>query len=222
MVVGRHVWKRGWSLATLLVCGATAQGAGQGNGAITGVMEDESGGIMPGVTATAVSEATAAIRTAVSDGEGRFTIMDLRVGRYRLRGVLPGFSSEIAFVTVEAGETSTADLLLSIAPLTETVTVIGAQRSTRPASDWPPHPSCEPPPRHDLRFGYDGRWGDVDVRPFVGFDNIFDDRYNSSAITNVFGGSYYEPFPGARSMRGSRSAPALGSFLDATRSRGHT
>jgi len=48
----------------------------------------------------------------------------------------------------------------------------------------------------DLRFGFDGTWGDVDVRPFVGVDNLFDERYNSSGITNAFGGRYYEPSPG--------------------------
>ena len=47
----------------------------------------------------------------------------------------------------------------------------------------------------DLRFGFDGTWGGVDVRPFVGIDNLFDERYNSSAIANAFGGRYYEPSP---------------------------
>ena len=48
----------------------------------------------------------------------------------------------------------------------------------------------------DLRFGYDTTWGDTDIRPFIGFDNIFDERYNSSVITNGFGRRYYEPSPG--------------------------
>ena len=48
----------------------------------------------------------------------------------------------------------------------------------------------------DLRFGYETTWGDSNVRPFVGLDNLFDERYNSSAITNAFGGRYYEPSPG--------------------------
>ena len=48
----------------------------------------------------------------------------------------------------------------------------------------------------DLRFGWDAQIGDVDVRPFVGFDNIFDERYNSSGITNAWGGRYFEPSPG--------------------------
>ncbi len=48
----------------------------------------------------------------------------------------------------------------------------------------------------DLRFGFDTVWGDSDIRPFVGLDNIFNERYNSSVITNGFGGRYYEPSPG--------------------------
>ncbi len=35
----------------------------------------------------------------------------------------------------------------------------------------------------------------MDVRPFVGIDNVFNERYNSSAITNAFGRRYYEPSP---------------------------
>ena len=47
----------------------------------------------------------------------------------------------------------------------------------------------------DLRFAFDRRWGDADVRPFLGIDNLFDERYNSSTITNGFGRRYYEPSP---------------------------
>jgi iron complex outermembrane receptor protein len=48
----------------------------------------------------------------------------------------------------------------------------------------------------DLRFGFDRTWGSTNIRPFLGIDNLFDKRYNSSAITNAFGGRYYEPSPG--------------------------
>ena len=47
----------------------------------------------------------------------------------------------------------------------------------------------------DLRFGYDGHWGGVDVRPFLGIDNLFDERYNSSIITNGLAGRFFEPSP---------------------------
>jgi iron complex outermembrane receptor protein len=48
----------------------------------------------------------------------------------------------------------------------------------------------------DLRFGFDRAWGNANIRPFLGIDNVLDERYNSSAITNAFGGRYYEPSPG--------------------------
>ena len=48
----------------------------------------------------------------------------------------------------------------------------------------------------DLRFGFDTTWGDTNIRPFVGIDNLFGERYNSSGITNAFGGRYFEPSPG--------------------------
>ena len=48
----------------------------------------------------------------------------------------------------------------------------------------------------DLRFALDSMFGNTDVRPFFGIDNLFGERYNSSTITNAWGGRYYEPSPG--------------------------
>ena len=48
----------------------------------------------------------------------------------------------------------------------------------------------------DLRFALNRRWGDSDVRPFIGIDNLFDERYNAWTIANGFRGRYYDPSPG--------------------------
>jgi iron complex outermembrane receptor protein len=48
----------------------------------------------------------------------------------------------------------------------------------------------------DLRFGLDQLLGDTDIRPFVGIDNVFSERYNSSVIVNAWGRRYFEPSPG--------------------------
>lgn len=48
----------------------------------------------------------------------------------------------------------------------------------------------------NLRFALAHGFGGLDVRPFVGIDNVFDERYNGSTIPNSFGGRYYEPSPG--------------------------
>ena len=48
----------------------------------------------------------------------------------------------------------------------------------------------------DLRFGWVGQVGDVDVQPFAGIDNLFNERYNSSGLVNHFSHRYYRPSPG--------------------------
>ncbi|MGB5580800.1 MAG: hypothetical protein WBM68_09575, partial [Woeseia sp.] len=37
-----------------------------------------------------------------------------------------------------------------------------------------------------------GRWR---VRPHIGINNLFDERYNSNIRINAFGSRYYEPAP---------------------------
>lgn len=48
----------------------------------------------------------------------------------------------------------------------------------------------------DLRFALDRRWTKLDVRPFLGIENLFDERYNGSTIPNSFGNRFFEPAPG--------------------------
>ncbi len=47
----------------------------------------------------------------------------------------------------------------------------------------------------DLRLGLEGAAGGS-VRPFLGVDNLFDERYNGSVVPNAFGAAYFEPAPG--------------------------
>ena len=56
----------------------------------------------------------------------------------------------------------------------------------------------------DLRLGLDYRWDGVEIRPFFGIDNLFDQRYNASTIPNSFGSRYYEPAPGREFYVGLR------------------
>ena len=111
------------AMMVLLVVGVSTSGAGQGTGTISGAIEDESGGVLPGVTVTATDTDSGAARTAVSDGQGRYAITNLSAGSYDVRGVLPGFSSDAATVALAAGGSAMVDMSLTIAPLTETVTV---------------------------------------------------------------------------------------------------
>ena len=66
-------------VACLALPYGTAQA--QTNGSIAGVVRDTSGGVMPGVTVEASSPALIEkTRTAVTDADGRYNIIDLRPG----------------------------------------------------------------------------------------------------------------------------------------------
>src|SRR6266478_1872313 len=62
--------------------------------AITGVVKDASGAVLPGVTVEASSPALIEkTRSAVTDGTGTYRIVDLRAGTYSVTFTLTGFSS---------------------------------------------------------------------------------------------------------------------------------
>ena len=61
---------------------------------IAGVVRDASGGVLPGVTVEAASPALIEkVRSVVTDGEGRYNIVDLRPGTYSVTFTLPSFST---------------------------------------------------------------------------------------------------------------------------------
>ena len=62
--------------------------------AITGIARDTSGAVLPGVTVEAASPALIEkTRAVTTDGEGRYSIVDLRPGVYTVTFSLEGFST---------------------------------------------------------------------------------------------------------------------------------
>src|SRR5436190_20152610 len=75
----------------MLARASSAQEAG-----IAGVVKDNSGAVLPGVTVTAASPVLIEKqRVAITDGEGRYSITQLRPGVYSVNFVLAGFSSVV-------------------------------------------------------------------------------------------------------------------------------
>src|SRR5689334_2548350 len=61
---------------------------------ITGLVRDTAGAILPGATVEAASPALIEkVRSVVSDGEGRYNIVDLRPGTYTVTFTLTGFNT---------------------------------------------------------------------------------------------------------------------------------
>jgi outer membrane receptor protein involved in Fe transport len=102
---------------------AWAQDAG-----IAGVARDTSGAVLPGVTVTASSPVLIEKeRVAVTDGEGRFVITQLRPGEYTISFSLSGFSTVVREgIRLAAGFTANVEAEMRVGSLEETITVTGA------------------------------------------------------------------------------------------------
>jgi iron complex outermembrane receptor protein len=47
----------------------------------------------------------------------------------------------------------------------------------------------------NLRIGYNGNYGEWEIAPFLGINNLFDEDYNNNVRINAFGSRYFEPAP---------------------------
>src|SRR6059036_4030276 len=96
--------------------------------AIAGIVTDATGGVLPGVTVEAASPALIEkVRTALSDGSGRYRIEDLRPGTYKVTFTLPGFSTFVREdVVLETNFTASINAQMRVGTLEETITVSGA------------------------------------------------------------------------------------------------
>jgi hypothetical protein len=110
-------------LAALVLSSSPAEA----QSAITGVVKDASGGVLPGVTVEAASDALIEkVKTATTDGNGVYRIVDLRPGIYTVTFTLPGFQSVRREGLSLASEfTATVNADLKVGELAETITVTG-------------------------------------------------------------------------------------------------
>ena len=115
--------KRALVLAILLLLPAAA-GAQQIGGTVT----DTTGGVLPGVTVEARSDALIeGVRSAVTDGNGQYLIVALAVGSYDITFSLPGFGTVLREgVELSSGFTANIDIQLGVGDIAETITVSGA------------------------------------------------------------------------------------------------
>ena len=90
--------------------------------ALSGVVTDSTGAVLPGVTVTAVNQASGNTFTGVTDGRGAYQI-PIRVGTYKVTTELTGFRTLTRDgIEVLVGQTATVDMRMS-AGAAETITV---------------------------------------------------------------------------------------------------
>src|SRR5882672_5579261 len=90
-----------------------------------GTVTDTTGGVLPGVTVTAVHEASGNTFEGVTDEHGVFQIL-VRTGAYRITAQLPGFAVvNRSGVELLVGQEAVVNLQLSPSTVQESVTVTG-------------------------------------------------------------------------------------------------
>ncbi|MGQ0733789.1 MAG: carboxypeptidase regulatory-like domain-containing protein [Acidobacteriota bacterium] len=94
---------------------------------IAGRVTDNTGGALPGVTVQAASPALIeGTRVAISDGNGRYEIVDLRPGLYTVTYTLSGFNTHVREeIQLPADFLMTLNIVMSVGAIEETVTVTG-------------------------------------------------------------------------------------------------
>jgi hypothetical protein len=137
-------------LVLFSIC-TTASPARAGNGRVHGVVADESGGVLPGVTVVAAAEDGRVLATGITDEVGRYALSALPATSVRLTFQIEGFSHIAVDVNVSADADATvATQRLKLAPKSEIVEVRGEARMSAPAPPPPPRAVVPPPPPRRL------------------------------------------------------------------------
>ena len=115
------------SLALLLIV-ATSAWAQFDTAQVSGVIQDGSGGVLPGVDVVLTAVGTGIERRAVTNESGLYTFPNVPVGDYRVNATLSGFKPVARTgVRVNAGVNIRVDIQLELGGLTETVQIEAAR-----------------------------------------------------------------------------------------------
>jgi carboxypeptidase family protein len=111
----------------VLVCLLALPSLARAQSAINGTVRDASGAVLPGVTVEASSDALIGrSRSAVTDGEGRYLIPDLRPGQYVVTFTLTGFSIvRREGIELPSEFTATINADMRVGGIEESITVTG-------------------------------------------------------------------------------------------------
>jgi len=111
----------------VLACLTMLPAAAYAQSAIGGQVTDNTGGVLPGVSVDACSPAIIeGCKVGVTDSRGRYLIVELRPGTYRITFSLPGFSTVIREgLGLPPDFTATVNAQLQVGAIEESVTVTG-------------------------------------------------------------------------------------------------
>jgi hypothetical protein len=113
-----------WAAMCVLLLGFGTVYAQTDRGTLSGRITDNTGAAVPGTTVVITNVATGAKHTAVTTGDGLYTVPALPAGTYKVKVEKTGFkAAEVTGVTLVAGNNATADVALEVGQLSETVQI---------------------------------------------------------------------------------------------------
>ncbi|MBI2820840.1 MAG: carboxypeptidase regulatory-like domain-containing protein, partial [Acidobacteria bacterium] len=113
-----------WTTLFAGLAGAAVLQAQRTTGTISGVVRDESGAVLPGVSVATENLETGFSLTAVTNDAGYYTVPNLSLGEYRLRAELPGFNTVVrGGIKLTVGREAVVDLVLKVGEISEEVLV---------------------------------------------------------------------------------------------------
>src|SRR5262245_60702545 len=117
-------WLRG-AFILVVVTTLTHRAAAQiATATLDGIVTDETGAALPGVSLTTKSTSTGATRSATTDGTGHYRIAALDPGLYDIRAELQNFKAAVRTgVVLTVGGTTQIDLRMNLGTVSEVVTV---------------------------------------------------------------------------------------------------
>ncbi len=111
-------------LTTLFLTGTAGLWAQHVTTELSGLVTDDSGAVLPGVTVTLKHEASGAERRTTTGSEGAYLFALLPPGEYTLRAELPNFKSLVRRnLTLNVARAARIDLLLEVGPVSEEIVV---------------------------------------------------------------------------------------------------
>ena len=119
-------WRSVVAMCVIVLCATSAQ-AQFDSAQISGVVQDTTGAVLPGVDVTLVNVGTRIERQAVTNDAGLYTFPNVPVGEYRITAMLSGFRPITkSNVQVNAGLNIRVDVSLEVGALSETISVEAA------------------------------------------------------------------------------------------------
>lgn len=117
---------RAFVLAVLLAVAICLPASSQTLGEITGVVTDSTGSVVPNAGITVTNTATNAVRQAVSNEAGNYTVPGLVPGPYTVRVEMQGFRSMTRSLDLQVQQTARVDFTLQVGQVSETIEVSGS------------------------------------------------------------------------------------------------